>query len=195
MWPLLFQGGRRGCRDSASLPRGQPILVPWNALLLGADRHHLSSGRRSSEPCSLGDEGFLSPHAHLGSGRRRSRTPEHAVSEVPLQGPLALPPPAKRSFLLRQGREPASGCGANNRPSPFSQGEQQGCLGTRPGLLAFSQAGAAQEVVVHTFARWQSQRHVRLVQGWDCVLILCFLLAAPWQLTSPSLSLLWPLDR
>lgn len=47
-WPLLLQGGRRGCRDSASLSCGRPILVPWNALLLGADSCHLSRGCQSS---------------------------------------------------------------------------------------------------------------------------------------------------
>ena len=48
MWPLLLQGGRRGCRDSASLSCGRPILVPWNALLLGVDSCHLSRGCQSS---------------------------------------------------------------------------------------------------------------------------------------------------
>ena len=35
---------------------------------------------------------------------------------------------------------------------------------TRPDLLASSQAGAAQEVVVHTFTLWQGQRSVHLVE-------------------------------
>ena len=62
--------------------------------------------------------------------------------------------------------------------TPLSQGEQQGCPGTRPGLLAFSWAGAAQEVAVPTFIHRQSQRGVCLVRGWDHFLFLCSPLAA-----------------
>ena len=119
---------------------------------------------------------------HLGSGRRWSRNPEQEPRACSLRGSspgsLGASPLAKRSFLLRQGQEPASGCGANDRLSPLSQGEQQGCPSTRPGLLAFSRAGAAQEVVEPTFTHRQSQRGVHLVRGRDHFLFLCSPLAA-----------------
>lgn len=41
MWSFLLQGGGPCFRDSAALSCGQAILVPRNALLLGADSRHL----------------------------------------------------------------------------------------------------------------------------------------------------------
>lgn len=99
--------------------------------------------------------------------------------------------PAKQKLPAREGQELISNCGTNNRPSPFQQGERQGCPGPLPDLLGFPRHGAVQEAVGSTSSK--RQKSLCPVCGWGHFYTLLSAGHVPLQLgsSSPFLSGLW----